>query len=282
MCDWSSDVCSSDLVDVLAGARELTLLGQNVNSYGQDLSGHGEAASFARLLEAVAGIAGLARLRFTTSHPKDIHPEVVRAFARHTVLCPHLHLPLQSGSDRVLDAMRRGYDTGRYLRIVEDLRRARPDIALGTDLMVGFPGEDEADFERTLGLMRAAGFEASYSFIHSDRPGTRAERMQPKVPAEVAAERLLRLQGLQDELTGVALAAQVGRIVEVLAEGPSRMQEPGAPLSWRGHDAHGRVVNFRIPEALAGPDAPEGRFVRVRVTEAKKHSLRGEAVKRPW
>jgi len=261
------------------GVRELTLLGQNVNSYGRDR--HGDGTTFARLLRRVAEIPGLARLRFTTSHPRDLGPDVVAAFAELPALCPSLHLPLQAGSDRVLKRMGRGYGLERYLGLVRDLRAARPDLALTTDLIVGFPGETEEDFLATLEAMRAADYESSFSFAYSDRPGTRAERMAGKLDQAEKLERLARLQALQEELTSRALAARVGTRAEVLVEGESVKQEPGAPRSWRGRDAHGRVVNFRF----AGPQPAgdlTGRLVAVRIAQAKKHSLRGEAVGEPW
>jgi tRNA-2-methylthio-N6-dimethylallyladenosine synthase len=161
------------------GAREITLLGQNVNSYGLDSGGCG--VGFAELLRRVAAIPGLVRLRFTTSHPKDIDPEVIRAFGELANLCPALHLPLQAGSDSVLARMGRKYDRTRYLGIVEGLRAARPDIALTTDLIVGFPGETEDDFAQTLDMMERVRFESSFSFRYSDRPGTASVRMTPKI-----------------------------------------------------------------------------------------------------
>jgi tRNA-2-methylthio-N6-dimethylallyladenosine synthase len=262
-----------------SGVRELTLLGQNVNSYGRDR--HGDGTTFARLLRRVAALPGLARLRFVTSHPRDLGPDVVAAFAELSTLCPSLHLPLQSGSDRVLKRMGRGYGLERYLGLVRDLRAARPDLSLSTDLIVGFPGETEAEFTATLDAMRAAQFEASFSFAYSDRPGTRAAGMDDKLDPAMKLERLLRLQALQEELTARDLAARVGTAAEVLVEGESVKQDPASPPFWRGHDAHGRVVNF----SLAGPGPAgelAGRLVAVRILEAKKHSLRGEAVGEPW
>jgi len=205
------------------GARELTLLGQNVNSYGQDK--HGDGTSFADLLGRIAAIPGLLRLKFTTSHPKDIAPEVVTAFGALPSLCPQLHLPVQSGSDAVLKAMGRKYTRARYLQTVRDLRQACPHIALTTDIIVGFPGETVRDFEDTLELMREVGFESSFSFKYSDRPGVRAEKMDFKVPEEEKARRLAILQELQDRMTLESLAAQVGSETDVLVEGQSRMQD---------------------------------------------------------
>lgn len=259
---------------VARGAREITLLGQNVNSFGQDPSGDG--TTFAALLRQVAAIPGLARLRFTTSHPKDIAPEVVAAFAELSPLCPHLHLPVQAGSDRVLAAMGRRYTRQRYLDVVAALRRARPDIVLTTDLIVGFPGETEADFADTLRLVDEAGFAGGFSFKYSDRPGTRAAALPFKVPEEVKARRLSELQARLAERTAADLAAQVGREVEVLVEGPSKTQ-PGAQPWWMGRDGGNRIVHFPAPR----PDLT-GRLVRVRVAEATKHALRGEMTGEPW
>lgn len=259
---------------VAAGVREITLLGQNVNSFGLDAGGAG--VGFAELLRRVAGIAGLDRLRFTTSHPKDIAEEVVRAFGELPNLCPHLHLPLQSGSDRILRRMGRKYNRGRYLGIVEALRAARPDIALGTDLIVGFPGETEEDFEATLETVEQVGFETSYSFCYSDRPGVAAERMTPKVEPETAAARLIRLQNLQNHLTKKRLEAQVGREADVLVTGPSRRQD-GGPF-WQGRDSGNRIVNFSNE---SGEDLA-GCMVRVQITEAKNHSLVGRRTGATW
>lgn len=272
------DECRA-LID--SGVREITLLGQNVNSFGLDKWGDG--TSFARLLGLVARLPGLERVRFTTSHPKDLDDDVIRAFAELETLAPHLHLPLQAGSDRVLKAMGRGYDMARYMRLVDALRRARPDMALTTDLIVGFPGETEEDFLGTCRTVEAVGFESSFSFIYSDRPGTRASRMEPKVEDQAKSERLLRLQALQDGLTDRAYGAAVGGQAVVLVEGRAKRQDADVP-AWTGHDAHGRVVNFVHPHV--GPDAGgddlTGRMVRVRVREAKKHSLKGEGTGEPW
>ena len=271
----SSDAVVAECeVLVRRGARELTLLGQNVNSYGQDK--HGDGTSFADLLGRISAIPGLARLKFTTSHPKDIAPEVVAAFGTLPNLCPQLHLPVQSGSDAVLKAMGRKYTRGHYLEIVQNLRRACPHIALTTDIIVGFPGETLADFEDTLELMRLIRYESSFSFKYSDRPGVRAEKMDFKVPEEEKSRRLAVLQELQDRITVEALAGMVGEEVEVLVEGPSKMQD-SENLFWRGRDGGGRIVNFAssVPRLT-------GRMVRVRIAAAKKHSLTGEIRGEAW
>jgi len=270
------DECRA-LID--SGVREITLLGQNVNSFGLDKWGDG--ASFADLLGRVARLPGLERLRFTTSHPKDLDDAVIRAFGELETLAPHLHLPLQAGSDRVLKAMGRGYDMARYMRLVDALREARPDMALTTDLIVGFPGETEEDFRATCRAVEAVGYESSFSFIYSDRPGTRASRVEPKVEDQVKSDRLMRLQALQDGLTDRAYTAAVGSGAVVLVEGRARKQDAQDAVSWTGHDAHGRVVNFVHPEAGQAHDLT-GRMVRVNVREAKKHSLKGEGTGESW
>ena len=259
---------------VRRGARELTLLGQNVNSYGQDR--HGDGTTFASLLRRISAIPGLARLKFTTSHPKDIAPEVVAAFGELPNLSPQLHLPVQSGSDAVLKAMGRKYTRQRYLDIVRDLRAACPHIALTTDIIVGFPGETQRDFEDTLELMRQVRYESSFSFKYSDRPGVRAEKMDFKVPEEEKARRLSVLQDLQNRITAEELESLVGAEVDVLVEGKSRMQD-GEALFWRGRDGGGRIVNFPSPLP-----ALTGKMIRVRILAAKKHSLTGETRGEPW
>ena len=210
------------------GAREITLLGQNVNSYGLDGgTGSGSASGknhpgFAELLQAVAKLPGLERLRFVTPHPKDIAPEVIAAFADTRALCPRLHLPLQSGSDSILKAMNRRYDTARYLDIVRRLKEARPDIILTTDIIVGFPGESEEDFQATMAVMREVGFASSFSFVYSDRPGAKAVLLPGKVDRHVALDRLSRLQEWQNQASNDVLESMRGKTVDVLVESRSR------------------------------------------------------------
>lgn len=257
------------------GAGDITLLGQNVNVFGQDDEGDG--TSFPELLHKVAALPGLRRLRFVTPHPRDFSEETVAAFADLPQLCSRLHLPLQSGSDSVLARMGRGYDMGRYLDLVARLRKARPDIALSTDLIVGFPGETEAEFEDTLRAVDAAGFMSSFSFCYSDRPGTRASAMPFKVAREEQLARLERLQTLQNERAEIWLAGRVGMDSDVLLEGRSR-REAGEPddgtETWQGHDPWGDTVNLTLPAGIGRP----GLFVPVRFTAAKKHSLMAEAI----
>lgn len=254
-----------------SGVKDVTLLGQNVNSYGQD-AGHGREA-FSRLLRDVAAIDGIARVRFTTSHPKDLAPEVIAAFGELENLAPALHLPVQSGSDAVLARMGRRYTAASYMAKVEALRRARPEIMLTTDIIVGFPGETEADFKATMDLIREAAFECSFSFMYCDRPGVAAAKMEPKVPEDVKAWRLAELQALQNRQQEAMLERQTGRVAQVLVEGPGKRMDSDEP-AWRGRDEAGRAVNFDAPPS---PDL-SGRIVPVRITKAKKHSLWGEAL----
>ena len=260
---------------VAGGVRELTLLGQNVNSFGMDKGGVG--VSFAQLLTMVSAIKGLDRLRFTTSHPKDIAPEVIEAFSVLPNLCPSLHLPMQAGSDAILKAMRRKYDMARYHGIVDALKRANPAISLTTDLIVGFPGETEEDFQATLDTLERVGFESSFSFKYSDRPGVASVNLEPKVDPQVAGERLLRLQNLQNTITRKSLKMLVGVETDILMEGTSRKQDEG-DMWWKGRDPAGRVVNVRI----SGDANLVGSMLPVRIIEAKNHSLVGEVTGEPW
>lgn len=263
------------------GTREITLLGQNVNSFGQDKEGDG--TSFTDLLYQVAALPGLLRLRFMTPHPKDLAPELIRAFGEISALAPRLHLPLQAGSDRILKAMGRKYDLARYMGIVEGLRAARPDIQLSTDIITGFPGETEEDFQETLGAARAADFAASFSFAYSDRPGTKASKLEDKVPHKVALERLSRLQDWQNANASRILASRLGLTVDVLLEEPSLKPEmPSRPgsgadshISWHGRDMHGFSVNIPLP---TGSPVKPGDIVTVKIVGCGKHTLKGEKI----
>jgi tRNA-2-methylthio-N6-dimethylallyladenosine synthase len=256
-----ADILAEVAAFMAAGGLEVTLLGQNVNSYGRGLP---EPVTFPELLRRLAGLNGLKRLRFATSHPRDLSPELIAAFAELDVLCEHLHLPVQAGSNRILQAMNRGYTREAYLEKVSWLRQAAPGIAVSTDLIVGFPGETAADFAQTLELMREAAFEAAFSFKYSPRPRTRAAAMEGQVPEEVKVERLARLQSLQDELTLAAHRRLVGQVVEVLVEGPGRR-----PGQLSGRLRTNQVVNFTGPRDLTG------RLVSLELTEAHPHSLKG-------
>ncbi len=248
-----------------AGGQEVTLLGQNVNSYGRGLA---EPVTFPQLLRRLSGLPGLKRLRFATSHPRDLSPELIAAFGELDALCEHLHLPVQSGSNPILKSMNRGYTREHYLEKVAALRRACPGLALSTDLIVGFPGETEADFAQTLDLMREAGYDQAFSFKYSPRPQTRAAAFADQVPEDVKTERLARLQALQDELTHEAHARLLGRELEVLVEGPSKR----SPEELCGRLRTNQIVNFIGPRDLLG------RLVRVTITAAHPHSLKGRWV----
>jgi tRNA-2-methylthio-N6-dimethylallyladenosine synthase len=251
-----------------AGGREVTLLGQNVNSYGRGLP---EPETFPALLRRVAALPGLSRLRFATSHPRDLSPDLIAAFAELPPLCEHLHLPVQSGANRILKAMNRGYTREEYLEKVGWLRQACPGIALSTDLIVGFPGETDSDFDQTLDLMREASFDQAFSFKYSPRPRTRAAALPEQLPEEVKAARLARLQSLQDELTMNTHRGLVGQVREVLVEGWSRR----SPDQLCGRLRTNQVVNF------PGPGEWVGTLVRLQITAARPHSLRGRPLDVP-
>jgi tRNA-2-methylthio-N6-dimethylallyladenosine synthase len=259
----------AEVTDFLAaGGKEVTLLGQNVNSYGRGLA---EPVTFPELLRRLAKLPGLDRLRFATSHPRDLSPELMAAFAELPPLCEHLHLPVQAGANRILQAMTRGYTREAYLSKVARLRQICPGIAISTDLIVGFPGETEADFDQTLDLMQEAAFEMAFSFKYSPRPQTRAAALDGQVPEEVKAQRLARLQARQDELTFKANRRHVGQVEEVLVEGDSRR----SPHQLCGRLRTNQVVNFTGPRELVGRLAP------VEILEAQSHSLKGRWLEAP-
>jgi tRNA-2-methylthio-N6-dimethylallyladenosine synthase len=245
------------------GVREITLLGQNVNSWGRDLAPE-LRTEFGELLRACAGVDGIARIRFTSPHPKDFRDPVVAAIAECEAVCEHVHLPLQSGSSSVLKRMRRTYDRGRYLRLVERLRAAIPDLALGTDLIVGFPGETEADFEETLEVVEVVRYDSAFTFIYSPRASTEAAAMPDQVADEVKHERLERLVEVVQRVAAERNAERVGRVEEVLVEGPSRT----SPSLLRGRTRRNTTVNF------AG-SARAGELVDVLVESSTSTTLRG-------
>ncbi|MEE4275339.1 MAG: tRNA (N6-isopentenyl adenosine(37)-C2)-methylthiotransferase MiaB [Thermoleophilia bacterium] len=253
---------------VADGVREVTLLGQNVNAYGRDLSGAGEAgggeaSDFPALLARLDGVDGLDRLRFVTSHPRDLSERLIDAVAELPSVCEHVHLPLQSGSDRILGAMRRGYTAEAFLGLVRRLRAAVPDVSVTTDLIAGFPGESEDDFAATLAAVEEAAFDAAFTFVYSPRRGTAAAELPGQVPEDVRRERVTRLIEVTQ---GLALAAHrrwVGRRVEVLVEGPSR--HAGGV---RGRTRQHVTVNF-------GGAAAAGTIVEVEITGATSTTLAG-------
>ncbi|RMG56625.1 MAG: tRNA (N6-isopentenyl adenosine(37)-C2)-methylthiotransferase MiaB [Gammaproteobacteria bacterium] len=249
------------------GVREVNLLGQNVNAYRGEMA-DGEVADLALLIHYVAAIDGIERIRFTTSHPVEFSDSLIEAFAEVPQLVSHLHLPVQSGSDRVLALMKRGHTALEYKSKIRRLREARPDISLSSDFIVGFPGETEEDFEATMRLIEEVGFDHSFSFIYSARPGTPAASMPDDVPLEVKKARLARLQARISEQAMAISESMVGSEQMILVERPSR-KDPG---QMAGRTENNRVVNF--------PGSPEliGQFVRVRITEALPNSLRGELV----
>jgi tRNA-2-methylthio-N6-dimethylallyladenosine synthase len=249
------------------GVREVTLLGQNVNSYGRDLrAASPEPVSFALLLRALDGIDGIDRLRYTSPHPKDMREDVVLAHAELASLCEHIHLPLQSGSSRILKAMRRTYDRERYLDRVALIREHVPDVALTTDIIVGFPGETEDDFERTLEVVEEVGYDGAFTFIFSPRRGTQAAHIgEGIVPHPIKVERMERLVEVVQRRATERAQRFVGRTLEVLVEGPSRTD----PDRLRGRTRHNKVVNF------AGLAAP-GDLTQVTVASATSQTLAGE------
>ena len=246
------------------GVKELTLLGQNVNAWRGAIDGR--SADFAELLRYVAEIDGLARIRYTTSHPREFTQRLIDAHAELPALAPHVHLPVQSGADRVLAAMKRGYTVIEYRSIVRRLRQARPDVSLTSDFIVGFPGESAAEFEATLRLAAELAFDGSFSFLYSPRPGTPAAQLEDATPLQEKRERLQRLQAQLEAQAAAASAALVGSTQRVLVQGASK--KSAAELA--GRTANNRVVNFPGDAQLAG------RFADVRITGARAHTLRGE------
>jgi tRNA-2-methylthio-N6-dimethylallyladenosine synthase len=259
-------------VDLLArqGVREVTLLGQNVNAYRGAMT-DGELADLALLLELVHEMPGIERIRYTTSHPSEFTTRLIDAYAALPKLVGHLHLPVQSGSDRILAVMKRGYTALEYKSIVRRLRTVRPDISLSSDFIVGFPGETEKDFAATMKLIDDIGFDASFSFIYSPRPGTPAAEMADDTLHQVKLERLMRLQARIEELSKAISARMVGSVQRVLVEARSKKN----PAELAGRTENNRVVNF------VGPLQLIGQFTEVAVTAALPHSLRGELVVQP-
>jgi tRNA-2-methylthio-N6-dimethylallyladenosine synthase len=260
----------AELIDEVAGlaadgVREVTLLGQNVNSYGRDLP-RADKITFAELLAEVDAVPGIERIRYTSPHPKDMREDVIRAHAELPALCEHIHLPLQSGSSAVLKRMRRTYSRERYLDRVALIREHVPDCALTTDIIVGFPGETEADFEQTLEVAEEVGYDGAFTFIYSPRRETEAATLPDQLPHDVRVARMERLVEVVQRRARERAQRFVGRTLEVLVEGPSRTD----PSRLRGRSRHNKVVNF------AGLGAP-GELVEVEITSATSQTLMGEA-----
>ena len=260
------------------GVTEVTLLGQNVNSYGRDLTLAARRAGgtapvrplFGDLLRAVGAVDGIRRIRFTSPHPKDLRPETIEAMASTAAVCEHLHLPLQSGSDRTLAAMHRGYTAARYLERLAAAREAVPDLAVTTDIIVGFPGETDDDFEGTLEVVAEARYDSAYTFIFSPRPGTEAASMTDRfVAPDVSAERFERLPVVVERSALARHSARVGRDEEVVVEGPSKRN----PSLTTGRTRQNKLVHFAAPSPIRS-----GSYASVRVTGAAAHHLQGELV----
>jgi tRNA-2-methylthio-N6-dimethylallyladenosine synthase len=250
------------------GVREVTLLGQNVNAYRGAMGTSGEIADFALLIEYVAEIPGIERIRYTTSHPNEFTQRLIDVYARVPQLVNHLHLPVQHGSDRILMAMKRGYTAMEYKSTIRKLRAVRPDISLSSDFIVGFPGETEEDHARTMKLIEDIGFDSSFSFVYSARPGTPAANLADDTPQAVKLQRLQQLQAAIEANARRIGESRVGTLQRILVEGPSRKD----PAELMGRTECNRIVNF------AGVARLVGEMVDVRITRAYPHSLRGEVV----
>ena len=251
------------------GVKEVTLLGQNVNAYRGNAA-DGEIADFAMLIEYVAEVPGIERIRYTTSHPKEMTQRLIDIYARVPKLVSHLHLPVQSGCDRTLAAMKRGYTTLEFKSILRKLRAVRPDLSVTSDFIVGFPGETEADFEQTMRLIEEVGFDGSFSFVYSRRPGTPAADLHDDTPQEVKLMRLARLQKTIEAQQAAISQSMVGSTQRVLVEGHARKDAS----EFSGRTENNRVVNFAAPGAPA--DRLIGQFANVYISSALPHSLRGE------
>lgn len=256
----------ADLAD--QGIKEVNLLGQNVNAYRGKMGEGSEIADFAILLEYVAEIPGIERIRFTTSHPKEFGQRLIDAYARLPKLVSHLHLPVQAGSDRILAAMKRGYTSLEYKSIIRKLRAIRPDLSMSSDFIVGFPGETEEDFEKTMQLIEHVGFDTSFSFVYSPRPGTPAADLEDLVDQKTKLARLARLQKTIEDHAASISRAMVGSVQRILVEGPSKKN----PAELSGRTENNRMVNF------VGNPRLVGEMIDVRIVDAMAHSLRGEVI----
>ena len=253
------------------GVKEVTLLGQNVNAYRGPMGDSGEIADFALLIEYVADIPGIERIRYTTSHPNEFTPRLIEVYGKVDKLVSHLHLPVQHGSDRILMAMKRGYTAMEYKSIIRKLRAVRPGLSLSSDFIVGFPGETAQDFDKLMKLIEDVGYDASFSFIFSPRPGTPAANLHDDTPHEVKLQRLQHLQAVVEQHVRAISASRVGTRQRILVEGPSRRN----PHELMGRTECNRIVNFD-----AGPRGARlvGQMIEVDITEALPHSLRGRVV----
>ena len=262
------------------GVKEVTLLGQNVNAYRGKMGNTTEIADFALLLEYVAEIPGIERLRYTTSHPNEFTPRLIEVYARVPQLVNHLHLPVQHGSDRILMAMKRGYTAMEYKSTVRKLRAVRPGLSLSSDFIVGFPGETEDDFARMMGLIDDVGFDASFSFVFSKRPGTPAANLQDDTPQDLKLKRLQQLQAAIEVNVRRISTSRQGTVQRILVEGPSRNSGKAGKEGNGGNELMGRTECNRIVNFDGGPNAAQrvGQMLDVLVTEALPHSLRGRPV----
>jgi len=261
------DVIAEAVSLAAQGVREINLLGQNVNAYRGAMA-DGSSADLALLITYIAAIDGIGRIRYTTSHPLEMSDSLIKVYGEVPELVSHLHLPVQSGSDRILAAMKRNHTALEYKSRIRQLRKVRPDISLSSDFIIGFPGESEQDFEDTLALIEAIGFDQSFSFIYSRRPGTLAAQFADDVAPDTKKQRLARLQASINAMAAAISTAMVGSEQRVLVEGPSRKNQ----ADMAGRTENNRVVNFRGGLELVG------RFVRVRITQAMPNSLRGEFI----
>ena len=264
-----ADILEEVALLVSQGVKEITLLGQNVNSYGQTNAVADSSVDFSDLLHRVAEIKGIRRLRFTTSNPKDLSDELMRCFAEIDTLCPQFHLPVQSGSDAVLKAMNRKYTISTYLQQVESLLRYQPNLALSTDIIVGFPGETEDDFAGTMELLEKVRFHSSFSFKYSDRPGTRSADFADKVAEETKSERLQRFQERQDQISLERNREYLGRTMDVIIEGTGKNDL-----------LHGRTTTNHIVHFPTEPGTrlDRGDQIKVKVNQAGQHSLAGNVI----
>jgi tRNA-2-methylthio-N6-dimethylallyladenosine synthase len=259
------------------GVREVTLLGQNVNAYRGTMGGTSEIADFALLIEYVAEIPGIERIRYTTSHPKEFTSRLVELYERCDKLVNHLHLPVQHASDRVLMGMKRGYSVLEYKSIIRRLRTIRPDMSMSSDFIIGFPGETDADFDKLMAMVHEIGYDTSFSFIFSPRPGTPAANLHDDTPHEVKLRRLQILQAAIEENVVRISQGMVGTVQRILVEGPAHKD----PTELHGRTENNRVVNFALPGIpQAQRDRMVGQMVDVNITQAFPHSLRGEIVVR--